>query len=483
MEDKKLIQFSDIEPLCLVKTVLRSIWMVVAAALIFAMSASLYIEHFHKPVYTSTMTYAVTSKKTSHYTNVNLTAAQEVAAVFTELLESNVIYERIRTSSDKMADFDGKITASQVGESNFIVVTVQAETPEKAFLAIDAMREAFPVVSDYVSDNAVVQVIRNPYVSATPSNVVNTRKICIMAALIGGVIMIALLCFMSVTRETVQTREGARRLLDAHIIASIPHERKNRTLRSKIKKNNKELSVMSPTVSFEYSEQIQSVCSQLRYEKRTHGRKVFLISSVGENEGKSTIAANIAIALAMKKKNVAIVDADFRNPSQNNFFGKSYKSPMPLNRLLSEPFSMDNLSRCVQLNSRYDLYMLFSVKPDASSTELLTRPAMAEVVNQLRVMDYVIIDSPPMGMFPDAEVLAEICDASVLVVRQDCASACDINDAVDDLRRCRAEFLGCVLNDMSGISRGGYGYGKKYGYGYGYGGGKASGGRDKKSLS
>ena len=97
-------------------------------------------------------------------------------------------------------------------------------------------------------------------------------------------------------------------------------------------------------------------------------------------------------------------------------------------------------------------------------------------------MDYVIIDSPPMGMFPDAEVLAEISDASLLVVRQDCASACDINDAADDLRKCRAKFLGCVLNDMASIFSGNYGYGKKYGYGYGYGSGRASGGREKKSA-
>ena len=62
-------------------------------------------------------------------------------------------------------------------------------------------------------------------------------------------------------------------------------------------------------------------------------------------------------------------------------------------------------------------------------------------------------------------------DASVLVVRQDCTPACDINDGIDLLRRSKSRFLGCVLNDMTGTLTEGYGYGR-YGYGYGYGYGR-----------
>lgn len=78
-----------------------------------------------------------------------------------------------------------------------------------------------------------------------------------------------------------------------------------------------------------------------------------------------------------------------------------------------------------------------------------------------------------MGICPDAEALADISDASILVVRQDYTPACDINDAADILREANAEFLGCILNDMRDIDDylpSGYGYRKKYGYGYyGYG--------------
>ena len=83
--------------------------------------------------------------------------------------------------------------------------------------------------------------------------------------------------------------------------------------------------------------------------------------------------------------------------------------------------------------------------------------------------DYVIIDSPPLGFFSDSELLSDLSDASVLVVRQDTVPAPEINDAIDALRAGKAEFLGCILNDMSHLTAysAGYGYGYGY-YGYGY---------------
>ena len=92
-------------------------------------------------------------------------------------------------------------------------------------------------------------------------------------------------------------------------------------------------------------------------------------------------------------------------------------------------------------------------------------------LQQLKIFDFVIVDSPPRGMFPDAEILAELVDASVMVVRQDYTAACDVNDAIDALNGCKSTFLGCILNDMRISSFSQYGYGTRHGYGskYGYG--------------
>jgi Mrp family chromosome partitioning ATPase len=155
----------------------------------------------------------------------------------------------------------------------------------------------------------------------------------------------------------------------------------------------------------------------------------------------------------------------------NKFFDKVYTSPLPLNKMLAVPYSPENIRQSLVLNEQLNLYMMFPVNSDVRSSELLSGPSMAPLLQQLKVFDFVIMDTPPMGMFPDAEILADLVDASLLVVRQDYTAACDVNDAIDALNDCKSTFLGCVLNDMYTSSFSQYGYGTKHGYGskYGYG--------------
>ena len=93
-------------------------------------------------------------------------------------------------------------------------------------------------------------------------------------------------------------------------------------------------------------------------------------------------------------------------------------------------------------------------------------------------MDVIIIDTPPMSASVDGECIAQLADAALLVVRQDCALVRTINDTIDVMKNANAELIGCVLNNfyvadfsenMSYGFGGYYGYGKKYGQRYGYG--------------
>ena len=467
--DTKAFGVSDISPVCLLRTLLRNLWMVVAAALTVSMCASLYAEHFYQPEYTASMTYVVTTKKASYYPGTSASAAKEVGNILSELVRNDIILNKICAYSDRLADFDGTISVSAVENSNFIIVKSVAPNPESAFLSLKAMNAVFPSLGDFLSSNSVVQLIRNPSVSSYPSNTIDRARIRRLSALGGAAAAVLAICAVWMKKETVQTREGAHRLLDAHILAVIRHEKKNRTLKSFFRKSVKGLQVFSPTTSFAYSEQINSICAAIEHEATANGRKIFLITGVGENEGKSTVAGNIAAALSMRGGNTALLDADLRKPSLNLLFDRKYNAPLPLNKLLAEPFTNENMFKCIRRHEKLGLYMLFPIKSDPKSTELITGETMRKLLQKLRRMDYVIIDSPPMGICPDAEALADISDASILVVRQDYTPACDINDAADNLRGANAEFLGCILNDMRDIGDyipGGYGYRKKYDYGY-----------------
>lgn len=465
----KLVRMSDLSPRCLVRMLVRNAWVIAAAAVIFAMASSLYLSWFRTPVYQAAMTYAVISRQSSHTTSVSITASKEVAAVMAELFQDDVVREKLPSIHAELASFDGTIQAEQVSETNLITVTARASSPEQAFLALDALQELFPEMSNYLSSSSMAQVIRNPAVSSYPVNGVNERSYALRFAVLGAGGMMALLLWISIARETVQTREGARRLLDAPIVATVGHERKNRTLRAAIKRANKGIQVFAPTTSAAYTEQINSIATRLEQEQAARGRRIFLITGVGENEGKSTIAANVASVLAMKGRKVAIVDGDLRKPAMRKFFDGAYQTDVPMDVLLKNPYTRENFRKCMVRHKRLGLYMFFAAAGDSRSLQLLTGETMRSVLNEMQIFDFVIIDTPPMGFFPDAEAAADLADASLLVVRQDYTPACDINDAADTLRKAKSHFLGCVLNDMDSGRLGGYGYGYGYGYGHGYG--------------
>lgn len=201
------------------------------------------------------------------------------------------------------------------------------------------------------------------------------------------------------------------------------------------------------------------------------GRRVFLFSSVSAAEGKSTLAANTAISLASRGVSVLFIDLDLRRPVQSEMLGLSVKQKNELGTLLSESAAPEKILSAAVTDPSTGLHSLLSTKSYTDVIELLASDQLAKVVALAREQyDYVIIDSPPLGFFSDSELLSDLSDASVLVVRQDTVPAPEINDAIDALRAGKAEFLGCILNDMVHLTAysAGYGYGYGY-YGYGYG--------------
>jgi len=469
MENENRFNWSHISPYCLLRMLIRNCWMIIASGICLALAVSLLLTWTYKPQYRANMTYAITSQSSALGSGGSMTATREVASMLSEMLTTQMIYEGIRGADPRLATFNGEITATQIGESNFINVSAVADTPERAFLVLTTLQTVFPNVANYVSNNCVLTVMRNPIVSPAPINPTNASRMIPLAGVAGAVLMAVLLCYMNIRKGTVQTRTGARQMLDAPILASLNREKKNRTLKTKFKRSTKHVQIFSPTISFLYADQVNAVCSQMEHESASHGRKIYMITGVGESEGKSTVAGNVAAGLALKGHKVVLLDCDLRKPSQCHFFDDEYQSELPLNKLLAEPFSMTNLEKCLYRSEKLGLYMLFPLKSDARSSELLSGSTMKQLLGSLLDFDFVIVDTPPMGMFPDAEIIADCVDASMLVVRQDYVPACDVNDSIDVLKKYKAAFLGVILNDMMVSRHRMYGY-SKYGYGkYGYG--------------
>ena len=89
-ETSKTLQWSHISPYCLARTMLRNCWTILVAALVFSLGSTLLLDWLYVPEYRATMTYAVNSRTTSYINSGSLTSTREVAAVMTDLLETDL---------------------------------------------------------------------------------------------------------------------------------------------------------------------------------------------------------------------------------------------------------------------------------------------------------------------------------------------------------------------------------------------------------
>ena len=179
------------------------------------------------------------------------------------------------------------------------------------------------------------------------------------------------------------------------------------------------------------------------------------------------MAANTALSLASKGGKVLFIDLDLRRPVQQKILGYEVPEYREFGALLEAGAAPEDILRAAVCRENSSLYTLLSTRSYPGLVEQLSSQLLADVITLARKrFQYVILDTPPLGYFSDSEVLSDLADASLLVVRQDLVPAPRINDAIDALRAGRSQFLGCVLNDMRHLSAGssayGYGYGSRY---------------------
>ena len=262
--------------------------------------------------------------------------------------------------------------------------------------------------------------------------------------------MIAVLFLFSATSGTIQNRTGAKNRLDAKIITTIPHEG---TVGIKTEKSNRSnLNLLSPLVSFDFTEAIHRISARFEQEM-TKDRKVFVFTSVYEAEGKSTVAANTALALAMTGIKVLFIDLDLRRPVQSEVLNMTVDGDREFGEKLMLGEKPDVILSCVITEPKTKMDALLSSRCYTDEIDDLPYELLGEIITQARKKyDCIVIDTPPVTYFADSQLYSDHADATVLVVRQDIAPAAEINSVIDALRACRAEFIGCILNDMLTLS-------------------------------
>jgi tyrosine-protein kinase Etk/Wzc len=211
------------------------------------------------------------------------------------------------------------------------------------------------------------------------------------------------------------------------------------------------------------SEQFRKLRMSLNYIGINSQHKKILVTSAISGEGKSFVATNLAITLALTDKKVVLLDFDLNKPSLSEKLKISDEKG--ITEYLKGESKFEEIIIPTQINS--NLYAISTGKLPTNPTELIMNGRAEELIKQLEAsFDYIIIDTAPIMPVTDAYVLTQYCDATLYVVRHNFSprvfvERLDANNKINHLNN-----LAIVYNGVSARNLGGLNYG--YGYGYGY---------------
>lgn len=438
----------------------RILWMFVLLAVALGAFAAYRAKESYVPYYSTSAVFSVraayyaTTDILSESSYLNQTAAQTLSATFPYVIQS----ENTRLLLQKAMGMDtlpGTITARDTAGAALFTLTVTGKEPELIHKLLLAVIDIYPQAASNILGDTRIHVINLPVAPPTqPTNEISVLRTGVKTAIPVVLAGLALCAVLALGRKTVHSAEDLRKVVNVKCLAHIPSVKQKR--RSGGKQGN--IAISNPYVSTAFSESVRSLRMKLLKGMEERQAKILLVSSTVPNEGKSTIAANLALSMAAEGRRVLLVDGDLRKQSLKGFFGVQEPSAG-----LTEILSDRGLSYHPVAVPGSKLLLLSGDQTCDRPQPLLDSPQVERLMDRLREqMDYVIIDTPPAGMLSDAATLAKYADAAVYVVRQDMAATTQIVDSLEALAAVDLPVLGCVLNYSTGErSRYGYGY---YGY-------------------
>ena len=431
----------------LLRDLKRNIWAIVLAGLIALIGTYIVSHSVYTPTYTSSATLVVRAKVGTSGAYTNLSVSAEMAKIFTE------VFKQPTTGSLAAAhigeeSFDGRISASVLEETNLLKLSVTADDPELAFRLLCAILEIYPDISSAVFSNVVIDVMLNPEIPTAPSNSISSTN-QILFVLLAVIFQCSLITIISVLRNTVKSEKIFVNQVDAKLLGTIAHELPHLSFREKLLRKKRALLISDGYSSLKFSEDYQKIATKLEHIKKISQNKIFAITSVSENEGKSTAAANMAIALAGRGYRVALLDLDTRKPSVFKIFEcRRMPTPELVSLFRKAPVITPDFLEAFRYKSS-NLYLFMNVKSRKTNPEWINSKLVGEWIREVaEEMDFVILDTAPLVVSADAVSLADTSAQTILVVRTDRAAIEDVNDTAITINASGGVLVGCILNDV-----------------------------------
>ena len=432
----------------------KKIWWAYIVAPLVGIGIAFGISYIrYTPLYRSTATFTVSTGDDSFYYSMN--TADQMSQTFPYLLDSSyfrgVLLEEMGTDT-----LNGTITSSTIENSNMVTMTVTSASREDAQLILETALRVYPDAARFVLGQVEFHLLDDISTPETPYNQPSKRRLVLYGGGGGIAVVVVLAGLYAGLNKTLKSTTDIERYFNMECVGVLPEVKQ----KARHSSRNPLISILNPRISRDYVESMRAV--EVRLKTAVEPGNIILVTSTRATEGKSTVAINLAEQLAANGAKVIFVDMDLRKQGDAKLLG--VQGSVGIADILSGKEN-DGLRVMEEAN----MYFIGGSQPEKEPMRILRNKNLKQLLAFLKEeADYVILDTSPCGMFPDAAILANYADKVLYVIGYDKVTRSEISDSLTLLSRRKAKVVGYVMNEVPVMSSGGYGYGR-YGYGqYGY---------------
>jgi receptor protein-tyrosine kinase len=435
---------------------LRGSWWLLVTGLVLGALTGLGISLVQTPLYTSTTQLFVSTRDSASTSDVLLGSqfAEQRVASYARLVRGKDLANRVIDRlglSEETDDLIDRITAMPAPSTVLIDVAVTDPSAARAQEIAMTIGEEFVAYVDEIetpdaggASPVTIRITEQPEVPTEPSSPRTLLNVGI--GLVAGLVLgiVGALARVRLDR-TVKDPEEAARVAGAPVLGSVIRDESLQKRHTVDRVNGGRA-----------AEDFRQLRTNLQYVSVDAPPKVIMVSSAMPAEGKTTLAVNLALALAEAGKKVVLVEADLRRPRVSRYLG--IVGGVGLANVLAGTAPYEEV---VQSYAGTDLRVLGSGPTPPDPGELLASVHMTELLGKLRAEhDFVVIDAPPLLPVADASGVATAADGVVLSVRFGATRKEQLREAAATLGRVQARLLGFVLNIVPprADAAGGYGY-------------------------
>lgn len=422
----------------------RQLKIIIAIPIIFGIIGYFITSYAIDKKYESFTTLLVNSSKLSNeiIKQEDVTLSKSLIYTYAEIAKSETILKRTLQHLNIEKSQISSLKIMPLKDTQIIQIKAQAKSPD---LAADIANTIAELFSDEVKRIAKVDSVEIIDIAIPVANSVYPSVILnsVISAVVGGMLILIIVFLKHFTDNTIKTEGDIEKHTDSNVLGTV------------IKYNTKEYEkgglIMEKDPGSPICESYRNIKNSVLFSNIDNNIKKILVTSSTKSEGKSTIVANLAYAMAEQGLSVIVVDCDFRRPSMHRKFKVSN-----LIGLTDVLLNKDDYKNYIhRINDKFDI--LTSGKKPNNPAEVVGSNAISNLLDKLsEEYDYVLVDAPPL-IVSDPVIMTRAMNGIIYVVQSGVAVKDVVKRNIEKLKSTNTSILGCVINELD-IKRNKLGY-------------------------